>query len=69
MSDCLQYMETYPLREQRRAKIIVEYPIDGFVYLYPRNCLGKLVLLQMVSGTGDPDALAVHNPVFTKTGQ
>jgi hypothetical protein len=67
--DQMRYHDTYPLREQRQAKTIINYPADGFVYLYPRHCLGKLVLLQMVSGSGDPDDLTVHNPVFTKIGE
>ena len=44
----------------------IDYPGDGFVYLYPRNCIGKLSLLQMRTGSGDPDNLAVYNLPFTK---
>lgn len=65
MPDLLRYHEMYSW-EERTAKLVVNYPTDGFVYLYPRSCLWKFVLLQMVSGAGDPDDLAVHNPVFTK---
>jgi hypothetical protein len=64
--DILAYKESIPRIADRKAKIVVNYPEDGFVYLYPRSCLGKFVLVQMVSGGGDPDALAVRNPVYTK---
>ncbi|MCS6845237.1 MAG: hypothetical protein NZ528_13095 [Caldilineales bacterium] len=47
-------------------KLMVNYPADGFVYLYPRYCLGKLQLLQMTSSWGDPDALAPVNPMFSR---
>lgn len=47
-------------------KLTVNYPADGFVYLYPRYCIGKLQLLQMTSSWGDPDALAPLNPMFSK---
>ena len=65
MADKLDYKESVPLADQK-AKIVVNYPEDEFVYLYPRTCRGEFVLLQMVSGGGDPDDLTVHNPVFTK---
>ncbi len=65
MPDGLRYKETHD-RVERNAKVVVNYPTDDFVYLYPRSCLRKFVLLQMVSGGGDPDDLMVHNPVFTK---
>ncbi|MCB9117804.1 MAG: hypothetical protein M9936_20955 [Caldilinea sp.] len=64
--DRLAYKESVPDIADRKAKIVVNYPEDGFVYLYPRSCIRKFVLLQMVSGGGDPDNLTVHNPVFTK---
>ncbi len=66
MPDILDYEESVPLIADQKAKIVVNYPEDGFVYLYPRLCLGKFVLLQMTSDPGDPDALGVDNPVFTK---
>lgn len=69
MPDLLQYDKTHPLFSERRARLTVNYPEDGFVFLYPRSCLGKLVLLQMVSGFVDPDDLTVHNPVFAKVGE
>ena len=65
MADKLDYKESVPLADQK-AMIVVNYPEDEFVYLYPRTCRGEFVLLQMVSGGGDPDDLTVHNPVFTK---
>jgi hypothetical protein len=43
-------------------KLAVQYPADGFVYLYPRNCTGKFVLLQMVSRQSDPDDKTVQSP-------
>jgi len=66
LPDILDYEESVPLIADQKAKIVVNYPEDGFVYLYPRSCLGKFVLLQMTSDPGDPDALGVDNPVFTK---
>ncbi len=54
--------------DTRSVKLAVQYPTDGFVYLYPRNCTGKFVLLQMVSRQSDPDDPTVHNPVFEKIG-
>lgn len=64
--DRLAYKESVPDMADRTAKITVLYPEEGFVYLFPRSCRGKFVLLQMMSGRGDPDNLTVHNPVFTK---
>lgn len=69
MPDLLRYDKIYPLFSERRARLTVNYPEDGFVFLYPRDCLGKFVLLQMVSGPVDPDDLTVHNPVFSKIGE
>lgn len=54
--------------DKRTVKLAVQYPADGFVYLYPRNCTGKFVLLQMVTYQSDPDDPTVHNPVFEKVG-
>ena len=65
-ADRLAYKESVPLIADRKAKIVVNYPEDGFVYLFPRSCLGKLALLQMTSYASDPDELGVKNPVFTK---
>ncbi|MBM4459905.1 MAG: hypothetical protein FJ011_19445 [Chloroflexi bacterium] len=45
------------------------YPDIGFVYLFPRLCTGKLSLLQMVFGGGDPDNLTVRNPIFTRVAR
>lgn len=58
------------LREETgiESRISVVYPVDEVVYLYPRRCIGKLVLLQMTSRAGDPDDLTVHNPPFTRRG-
>ncbi len=64
--DSMAYKESIPDIADRKAKTVVNYPEDGFAYLYPRSCLGRFVLLQMMSGGGDPDNLTVHNPVFTK---
>lgn len=47
-------------------KLTVNYPADGFVYLYPRYCIGKLQLLQMTAVRGDPDELVPDNPMFSK---
>jgi len=48
-------------------EIIIAYPYDGYLFLYPRSCLGKTVLLQMVGiNCCDPDDLSVHHPVFEK---
>ena len=46
---------------------IIAYPSDGYIFLYPRSCLGKTVLVQMVGiNCCDPDNLAVVHPVFEK---
>jgi hypothetical protein len=66
LPDWEAYVDSMPFIADRKAKIVVNYPEDGFVYLYPRTCRGEFVLLQMVSGGGDPDDLTVHNPVLTK---
>lgn len=66
LPDWEAYVDSTPLIADRKAKIVVNYPEDGFVYLYPRTCRGKFVLIQMVSGSVDPDNRAVHNPVYTK---
>jgi len=65
MPDALRYQK-FRTETGIKNDIAVDYPDDEYVFLYPRRCLGKLVLLQMTSG-GDPDELAVHNPAFTKT--
>lgn len=66
MPDQLRFQDLYPNRDERTTKIVVNYPDDGFVYLYPRHCFDKFVLLQMVSDSGDPDDLTVHNPVYER---
>ena len=50
-------------------KTWVTYPGDGFVYLYPRLCDGKLSLVQMAFKAHDPDNMTVRNPVFKRTGR
>lgn len=65
--DLLRYQRLRLEKKIAKGDITVNYPDDGYVYLYPRYCLGKLVLLQMVSGTQDPDDLTVHNPAFTRS--
>ncbi len=66
-ADALHIQDQYGLDfDTRSLKLAVQYPTDGFVYLYPRNCTGKFVLLQMVSHPTDPDDQTVHNPVFEK---
>jgi len=45
----------------------VDYPLDGYLYLYPRYCLGDPVLMQMSSpDLFDPDSESVNNPVFAR---
>ena len=64
--DVIRFRDKYGYEgtEARTVKLAVQYPTDGFVYLYPRNCLGKFVLLQMVSDPADPDDPTEHKPVF-----
>jgi hypothetical protein len=64
--DLIRYQEMRNKTGIKTEKLIVSYPEDGFVFLYPRNCFGDLTLLPMVADQGDPDALAVHNPPFEK---
>lgn len=66
MSDLLRIQ--VPLEEGNKPyhHLDVSYPGDGYIYLYPRRCGGKLVLLQMVSDSGDPDSLGVTHPVFDR---
>jgi hypothetical protein len=65
--DEIRFREKYGYGEEARSVTLgVHYPQDGFVYLYPRNCLGVFALLQMVSSPADPDNPAVRNPVFEK---
>lgn len=45
----------------------VNYPQDGFLFLYPRLCSGQINLLQMVAGPRDPDSQGVVNPVFVQS--
>lgn len=66
MADLLRHQRSRAEMGSGAEKLTVDYPEDGFVFLYPRHCLGKLSLLQMTSGPGDPDALAVDNPIFSK---
>lgn len=44
----------------------VTYPIEGYIYLYPRLCNGVLSLVQMMDPRQDPDDMTVQNPVFTR---
>lgn len=66
--DVIRFRDKYGYEgtEARTVKLAVKYPTDGFVYLYPRSCLGKFVLLQMVSDPADPDDPTVHKPVFER---
>ncbi len=66
--DVIRFRDKYGYEEPEThtVKLAVQYPTDGFVYLYPRSCLGKFVLLQMVSEPADPDDPTVHNPVFER---
>jgi hypothetical protein len=66
IADSLRFQAEYPPPNNVEADLTINYPEEGFVYLYPRNCLWKLGLVQMVAGSSDPDAIAVHNPVFEK---
>ncbi|MFZ2358547.1 MAG: hypothetical protein WA040_04320 [Anaerolineae bacterium] len=65
-ADLNRYQERLTATGIQAEKLEVDYPDDGFVYLYPRNCLGKLSLLQMTSSRGDPDMVAPLNPIFSK---
>lgn len=65
-ADFSRYQQLRSETGSRAEKLTVNYPADGFVYLYPRNCLGKLQLLQMTSSWGDPDAQAPLNPMFSR---
>lgn len=44
----------------------LDYPTDGFIYLYPRLCDGELALVQMMDPRQDPDDMTVQNPVFRR---
>jgi hypothetical protein len=62
------YQDAYRETGIKAEKFSVDYPKDGFVFLYPRICLGKLALLHMVAaGLGDPDSLGIDHPPFEKT--
>lgn len=65
-ADFSRYQRLRSETDIRTEKLTVNYPSDGFVYLYPRNCLGKLQLLQMTAVRGDPDELAPDNPMFSR---
>lgn len=53
-------------KEVEPFKVVVTYPDDGFIYLYPRLCNGELSLVQMGLHVYDPDDLVVVNPVFRR---
>lgn len=64
MPDQLRYQEWRD--ETGRTEVItVSYPQDGYLFLYPRSCLWKGVLLQG-SSVRDPDHLGVQNPPFVR---
>jgi hypothetical protein len=65
-ADLNRYQERLTATGIQAEKLEVDYPDDGFVYLYPRNCLGKLQLLQMTAIRGDPDELMPDNPMFSR---
>ena len=68
MFDELLYQEARQKTGVKTEKFGIKYPKDGFVFLYPRICVGKLALLQMVAaGLGDPDSLGIDHPPFEKT--
>ena len=65
-ADLNRYQKLLTETGTRAERLEVDYPDDGFVYLYPRNCLGNLQLLQMTAVRGDPDAVAPDNPMFAR---
>ena len=58
------YRETQGWSEGLIWDVQVVYPEQGYIFLYPRKCAGKLSLVQMVFRPSDPDNLVVENPVF-----
>lgn len=58
-----KYEQAHP---QENWVISVAYPDDGFIYLYPRLCDGRLSLAQMVFRPSDADNQVVTNPVFRR---
>lgn len=52
--------------EMTNLPLVIAYPDDGFIYLYPRLCEGELSLAQMVFRPSDADNQIVANPVFTR---
>ncbi len=65
MPDQLKNQEA-KIEGEQLTETAATYPVDGFVYLYPRQCTRKIELLQMVAGAAqDPDDLTVYYPVFS----
>ncbi len=67
--DLLRYQELRGLLPpDPDTRLSVNYPADGYVFLYPRVCYGDpaLVLVQMAVGRGDPDARGRQNPPFMR---
>lgn len=67
LQDALRIREREDLTEDVNAAVI--YPDDGFVYLYPRVCLGKLSLVQMAFGQLSTSDFPPTNPVFRRDGR
>ena len=58
-----KYLQAHPPSETTDIVAGVAYPEDGFIYLYPRFCEGKLSLVQMGFRVGSDDWYP-NNPVF-----
>ncbi len=66
VDDLVKYYRLPKSQRLRTPKIKIDYPGEGFIYLYPRYCNSRLALVQMVSSFIDPDSGGVHHPVFEK---
>ena len=58
--------ESHTKSGAEKLPVIVAYPDDGFIFLYPRLCKGELSLAQMVFRSSDADNQVVTNPVFSR---
>lgn len=60
-----KHLQSHPTSETAGIVAGVAYPEDGFIYLYPRICEGRLALVQMGFRVGSDD-WSPNNPVFRR---
>lgn len=67
LSDILRLRESVTDADEVNAAVV--YPDDGYLYLYPRVCNGRLTLVQMAFGRLGFDEYYPNAPWFIRSGK